>query len=119
MSQATAAATENRFEDWNKPQPDGESYTNADVPIAIVVNARGRACMLHSKPFIGNPIWIKYLVNKRKVKIIFDNGTEHVIDYIMDDKKHKLLLNVVKLFLIRTDEKGVPIEGFDTSLIKE
>ncbi|MBI3419330.1 MAG: hypothetical protein HY053_04270 [Proteobacteria bacterium] len=88
------------------------------VPISIVVNARGRMCMLHSKPFGATPVWIKYLTNKRKVKIVFDNGVECVIDYLMDDKLHKLLLNVTKLFLIRM-ENGMPVEGYDTNLIKE
>jgi len=97
---------------------DSTPYTNEDVSIDIVVNARGRACLLHNKPFIGTPVWIKYLTDKRKVKFIFDNGTEHIVNYIMDDKIHKLLLNVTKLFLIRVED-GKPVEGFDTTLIRE
>lgn len=96
----------------------GLTHTNAEINIEIIINARGRACMIHNKPFIGTPTWIKYLTNKRKVKIVFDNGTEHVIDYYMDDKFHKLLLNVTKLFLIRM-ENGKPVEGYDTNLIRE
>jgi hypothetical protein len=98
--------------------PETEAYTNDDINIDIVVNARGRACLLHNKPFIGTPVWVKYLTNQRKVKFIFDNGTEHVIRYIMDEKMHKLLLNVTKLFLIRVED-GKPVEAFDTTLIKE
>jgi len=88
------------------------------VPISIVVNARGRACMIHSEKFGATPTWIKYLTNQRKVKIVFDSGVECVIDYVMEDKLHKYLLNVTKLFLIRL-ENGKPVEGYDTNLIKE
>jgi hypothetical protein len=95
-----------------------QTYTNADIGIDILVNARGRACMLHNKPFVGTPVWIKYLTDKRKVKLVFDNGTEFVYDYVMNNELHKLLLNVTKLFVIRV-ERGVPQEGFDTNLIKE
>lgn len=99
-------------------KPTGQGYSNADIKIDIIINARGRACLIHHRPFIGTPIWVKYLTNKRKVKIVFDNGTEHVIDYTMNDKQHRLLLNVTKLFLIRMDE-GKPVEGYDTNLIRE
>jgi hypothetical protein len=97
---------------------ESQPYTNDDIGIDLLVNARGRACMLHDKPFLGTPVWIKYLTNQRKVKIVFDNGTEHVINYVADEKLHKQLLNVTKLFLIRVD-KGKPVEGYDTTLIKE
>jgi hypothetical protein len=103
-------------EDSSTAAPD--SYTNADINISMVINARGRACMLHDKPFVGTPTWIKYLTNNRKVKILFDNGTEYVIDYVANDKLHKQLLNVTKLFLIRV-ENGIPQEGYDTTLIRE
>lgn len=97
---------------------DSMPYTNAEIPISFILNARGRMCLIHSKPFIGTPVWLKYMINKRKVKIIFDNGTEHVIDYVADDKLHKLLLNMSKLFMIRIED-GRPVEGFDTNLLKE
>jgi hypothetical protein len=88
------------------------------VPISIVVNARGRCCMIHSEKFGATPVWIKYLTKQRKVKIVFDSGVECVIDYVMEDKLHKYLLNVTKLFLIRL-ENDKPVEGYDTNLIKE
>lgn len=90
----------------------------ADVAISIVINARGRACLIHDGEFEATPVWVKYLTAKRKIQFIYDNGTSRIIDYIMDDKIHKMLLNISKLFLVRTD-KGKPIEAFDTTLIKE
>ncbi len=96
----------------------GMGYTNADVAIDLIVNARGRACMMHDRPFVGTPVWVKYLTNKRKVKLVFDNGTEFVYDHIMTGPMHKALLNVTKLFIIQINN-GVPVEGYDTTLIKE
>lgn len=92
------------------------SYEN--IAISLVINARGRACLIHDGPFEATPVWIKYLTAKRKIQFIYDNGTNRIIDYVMTDKLHKQLLNIGKLFLIRT-EKGKPIEAFDTNLIKE
>lgn len=89
-----------------------------NIAISLVINARGRACLIHDGPFEATPVWIKYLTAKRKIQFIYDNGTSRIIDYLMDEKIHKQLLNIGKLFLIRT-EKGKPIEAFDTNLIKE
>lgn len=96
----------------------GSLDSDFNVAISMVINARGRACLIHDGEFEATPVWIKYLVSQRKIQFIYDNGTSRIIDYVMDDKKHKLLLNINKLFLIRTDN-GKPIEAFDTNLIKE
>jgi hypothetical protein len=96
----------------------GEDTGLAKVAMSLVVNARGRVCLIHDGPFEATPVWIKYLTGKRKIQLIYDNGTDRIIDYVMDEKMHKTLLNVGKLFLIRT-EKGKPIEAFDTTLLKE
>lgn len=86
--------------------------------ISLTVNARGRACLIHDGLFEATPVWVKYLTSKRKIQLVYDNGTSRTFDYIMNDKMHKELLNISKLFLIRTD-KGKPIEAFDTTLLKE
>ena len=88
------------------------------IAISIVVNARGRVCLIHDGEFEATPVWIKYLYAQRKIQLIYDNGTDRVIDYVMTDKMHKILLDCDKLFLIRT-ENGKPIEAFDTTLLKE
>lgn len=89
-----------------------------DVSTSLVINARGRACLIHDGEFEATPVWVKYLTNIRKIQLVYDNGTDRIIDYVMDDKMHKKLLNITKLFLIRTDH-GKPIEAFDTTLLKE
>jgi hypothetical protein len=114
MSQ-NVAVTENRFEDWDKPQ----SLTPYDkIAISLVINARGRACLIHDGLFEATPVWVKYLTDKRKIQLVYDNGKSRIIDYTMDEKLHKKLLNIGKILLVRTDN-GKPIEGFDTTLIKE
>ncbi len=95
-----------------------ESAYEYVTAITLTVNARGRACLIHDGLFEATPVWVKYLVSKRKIQLVYDNGTSRIFDYIMNDKMHKELLNISKLFLIRTD-KGKPIEAFDTTLLKE
>ncbi len=95
----------------------GKDYFDT-ISMAVVVNARGRVCLLHDKPFNVTPTWVKYLTKQRKVKLLFDNGMDYVIDYIMNDKQNKLFLNIDKLFIIRV-ENGNPVDGYDTKIIKE
>jgi hypothetical protein len=91
---------------------------DSDVPVILTINARGRACLIHSGEFEATPVWVKYLTDKRKIQLVYDNGTSRTINFIMNDKLHKKLLNITKLFLIRTDN-GKPVEGYDTTLLKE
>ncbi len=86
--------------------------------LSLVVNARGRACLIHDGEFEATPVWIKYLVVKRQLQFIYDTGAKRTFSYVMEDKMHKVLLNIDKIFLIRTDH-GKPIEAFDTTLIRE
>lgn len=89
-----------------------------DISMSFVVNARGRALLIHNKPFAANPVWIKYLTSERKLQLLFDNGTHYTINYILNDKRHKMLLNLTKILIVRTEE-GKPVEGFDTNIIRE
>ncbi|MDX1922582.1 MAG: hypothetical protein SFW65_05600 [Alphaproteobacteria bacterium] len=95
----------------------GSDYFDT-ISFSILVNARGRVCMLYNKPFNAIPVWVKYLTKQRKLHLIFDNGMEYTISYIMDDKYNKLFLNLTKLFIVRFEDMK-PIEGFDTNVIKE
>ena len=97
--------------------PKGKDYFDS-IAMSLVVNARGRMCLIHDKPFNAAPTWVKYLTKQRKVKLLFDNGTEYVINYIMDDKMNKLLLNLDKLFIMQIKDYK-PVEGYDTKIIKE
>jgi hypothetical protein len=95
----------------------GSDYFDT-ISFSILVNARGRVCMLYDKPFNAIPVWVKYLIKKKKLQLIFDNGMEYIINYVMDDKFNKIFLNLNKLFIVRFEDMK-PIEGFDTSVIKE
>lgn len=112
-----AVATTAQSEAQLSTKGQGDGFEN-EVGIVLTINARDRACLIHEGAFPATPVWVKYLTDKRKIKIIYDNGTEKIINYIMDDKLHKKLLNITKLFLIRTDN-GKPVEGYDTTLLKE
>lgn len=99
------------------PVPQGKDYLDT-IGISLVVNGRGRACLIYDRPFKATPVWVKYLTKAKKLKLIFDNGTEYVINYVMNDKQNKMLLNLEKLFIIRVEDNK-PVEGFDTTIIKE
>jgi hypothetical protein len=89
-----------------------------DISITFVINARGRFCIFHNRPFSGTPVWVKYLTNKKKIILVLDNGVEREIECILNEKFHKHLLNVSKAFVIRIENEA-PVEGYDTTLIKE
>lgn len=108
---ATTAQSDNSFK-------GPETGFGKEAGIVLTINARGRACLIHEGLFPATPVWVKYLTTKRKIQIIYDNGTDDIINHIMDDKLHKKLLNITKLFLIRTLD-GKPVEGYDTTLLKE
>lgn len=89
-----------------------------DISISFVINARGRALLIHNRPFGAVPVWIKYLTAERKIQLIFDNGSHYTIDYVLNDKRHKILLNLTKILIVRTED-GKPVEGYDTNIIRE
>ncbi|NDE90246.1 MAG: hypothetical protein EB059_03785 [Alphaproteobacteria bacterium] len=110
---AAVATTE---QSGSKITPGGNYFDT--ISFSVLVNARGRVCMLYDKPFNATPVWVKYLTKHRKLQLIFDNGMEYVINYIMDEKLNKMFLNLNKVFIVRFEDMK-PIEGFDTNLIKE
>jgi hypothetical protein len=89
----------------------------ATVNIGLVVNARGKVCLVHDEAFDSAPLWVSYDVDSKKIKIIFDTGEEFQIDWTADDEINNYLMKISKILIIRMVDKK-PVEGFDTSFLR-
>jgi hypothetical protein len=87
------------------------------VNIGIVVNARGKMCLVHDEPFEATPLWVGYHIDKKQIEIIFDTGGTYPIDWEATDEMHNYLLKISKILIIRMENRK-PVEGYDTSFLK-
>lgn len=85
--------------------------------IGLVVNARGKMCLVHDEPFEATPLWVGYHVDKRQLEIIFDTGSTFPIDWEATDEMHNYLLKINKILIIRMENRK-PVEGYDTSFLR-
>lgn len=85
--------------------------------IGLVVNARGKICIVHDEPFEATPLWVGYHIDKKQLEIIFDTGGTYPIDWEANDEMNNFLLKINKILIIRMEDKK-PIEGYDTSFLK-
>jgi hypothetical protein len=86
------------------------------VNIGLVVNARGKMCLVHDEPFEATPLWVGYHVDKRRLEIIYDTGETYPIDWESTDEMHNFLMKINKILIIRMENKK-PVEGYDTSFL--
>lgn len=84
--------------------------------IGLVINARGKVCMVHDTKFKGSPLWVGYHVDKKRLEIIFDSGSTHLVDWEATDEMHDYLLKINKILIIRMWNRK-PVEGYDTSFL--
>jgi len=87
------------------------------VNIGLVVNARGKLCLVHDEPFEATPLWVGYHIDKRKLEIIFDTGATFLIDWEATDEMHGYMMKINKILIIRMENRR-PIEGFDTTFLR-
>ena len=85
--------------------------------IGLVVNARGKLCLVHDEPFEATPLWVGYHIDKKELVIIFDTGGTYPIEWEATDDMHNYLLKINKILIIRMEDRK-PVEGFDTSFLK-
>lgn len=84
--------------------------------IGLVVNARGKMCLVHDERFEGVPLWVGYHLDKRQIEIIFEGGGAYPIPWEANDEMDHYLQRIDKVLMIRMEEKK-PVEGYDTSLL--
>ena len=85
--------------------------------IGLVVNARGKLCLVHDEPFEATPLWVGYHIDKKQLVIIFDTGGTYPIEWESTEDMHNFLLKINKILIIRMEDRK-PVEGFDTSFLK-
>lgn len=85
--------------------------------IGLVVNARGKLCLVHDEPFEATPLWVGYHVDKRQLEIIFDTGATFPIEWEATDEMDGYLLKISKILVIRMENRK-PVEGYDTSFLR-
>ncbi|QQR68609.1 MAG: hypothetical protein IPI58_07100 [Alphaproteobacteria bacterium] len=86
--------------------------------IDLVVNARGKVCLIHDAPFAGTPLWVRYHTDMRRIEVLFDNGTSDTIEHPVPDDVHPYLMRINKILIIRIDGDE-PVEGYDTAFIRK
>ncbi len=84
--------------------------------IGLVVNARGKMCLVHDEPFEATPLWVGYHIDKKRLEIIYDTGGTYPIDWEATDEMNNFLLKIDKILIIRMENKR-PVEGYDTSFL--
>ena len=83
--------------------------------IGLVVNARGKMCLVHDEPFRGVPAWVAYHLDMRRLEIMFDSGETYPIDWHATEEMDSYLRKLEKILIIRMEDKK-PIEGYETAL---
>ena len=84
--------------------------------IGLVVNARGKLCLVHDEQFEATPLWVGYHVDTRRLEIIFDTGGTYPIDWEATDEMNVYLTKTNKILIIRMENRK-PVEGYDTSFL--
>jgi len=87
------------------------------VNIGLIVNARGKLCLVHDEAFEATPLWVGYHVDRRKLEIIFDTGGTYPIDWEATDEMNGYLLRTDKILIIRMENRK-PVEGYDTAFLR-
>ena len=85
--------------------------------IGLVVNARGKLCLVHDEEFEAMPLWVGYHVDRHQIEIIFDTGGTFPIEWEATDEMDNYLLKVSKILIIRMENRK-PVEGYDTSFLQ-
>ena len=85
--------------------------------IGLVVNARGKMCLVHDEPFAASPDWVGYHIDRRKIEVMFEGGGTFLIDWEATDEMHSYLIRINKILIIRMEDRK-PVEGYDTSFLR-
>jgi hypothetical protein len=86
--------------------------------IGLVVNARGKVCLVYDQKFDNVPWYVAYHADTRQLEIFFDNGESYPIDWKATDEMNNFLLQIQKILMIRMENRK-PVEGYDVSFLKD
>ena len=85
--------------------------------VGLVVNQRGKLCLVYGQPILLEPLWVAYHVDKKQLEIIFVDDVSWAIGWEATDDMDAFLKQTNKILLIEMKDKK-PVEGYDTSLIR-
>ena len=84
--------------------------------LGLVVNARGKICIVHDEPFGSTPLWVGYHLDRMHIEIILDNGEGYPVEWTADLEMDSYLSRISKILIIRMENK-TPVEGYETSFL--
>jgi hypothetical protein len=84
--------------------------------LGLVVNARGKMCIVHDEPFGSAPLWVGYHLDTMHIEIILDNGEVYPVEWTANLEFDRYLSRISKILIIRMENKR-PVEGYDTSFL--
>lgn len=90
---------------------------SVSMTIGVVVNARGKLCLVHDFKFKAVPLWVGYHVDKIQIEIFFDEGSSFPISWEEADEMTKYLESSNQILIIRMLNRK-PVEGYYTSLVR-
>ncbi len=85
--------------------------------IGLIVNARGKLCLVHDEPFEATPLWVGYHIDRRQLEIIYDTGATFPIPWEATDEMNAYLMKTNKILIIRMEDRK-PVEGYDTAFLR-
>lgn len=101
------------------------TYENNGLPpmsdtrkINMLVNAKGKVCLVYDEPFDGVPLWVKYRKPSRKIDLLFDNGATMTLKNDVPDQLDSYLINCNRVTIVRIEDQK-PVEGWETILLNE
>lgn len=100
---------------------DGTGYPAIGpvLNIGLVVNARGKMCLVFDTPFctiLDRYLHMRYDVEERRLFIVLNNELAYGIDWVATDDMHKYLTKIERILLIRMSIKR-PVEGYDCTFL--
>lgn len=85
--------------------------------IGLIVNARGRLCLVHDKPWPRTPLYVSYNTYARQLEVHFETGPSFPIQWVATDEMDAYLTKVDKILVIEMKDKQ-PVAGYETSLVQ-
>lgn len=92
----------------------------SEMNIGLVINAKGKVCLVYDRPFRcvpdNDPVHVRYDLTHRRMYVVFETHFAFAIDWVSTDEIDSYLRAISKILLIRMDNKK-PVEGYDLDFI--
>lgn len=102
----------------NTQENSGLASVPPTMKINMLVNAKGKICLVHNEPFEATPIWIKYKKPSKNVDLLFDDGSVLTVYHNVPEQLDSYLINSNRVMIVRVENQK-PVEGWETILLNE